>query len=158
MGDDEAVLLLELALGHLYERGAIAEGQQLAFVDDADVVVAALRRDVHPFGEVEIAFGRRWLEDVQTDGRDCRRQQSGIWLSNRAHSPDAEGRAVRPTMSLEVERLESKPWLGLADDVPVAARTEPSPEGRQHQLIGVERLRDERHPVLQLESRAGDRR
>ena len=54
VGADDTVGVLELPLRHLDERGRMAERPEFALVDDLDVVIAALRRKVHPLGEVEL--------------------------------------------------------------------------------------------------------
>ena len=46
----------------------MAERPQVAFVDDANVVVARLRRDVHPLGEVERLVENCCERDVDERG------------------------------------------------------------------------------------------
>ena len=56
--------LLSGRAGHS-ERAMVAERPELAFIDDLDVMIAALRREMHPFGKIELL--RLWLEEKKTN-------------------------------------------------------------------------------------------
>ena len=158
---------LEAPLGHLDQGGAVTEVLQPALVDQAYVVVTALRGDVRPLREVEPATRVEvvelerdpvGVEDdqslVQRELTLCRRHERGRrgldllrGLGPRCER-DLVDAACRPLLApgqdvVDAERHVTEPRQDPRRRVPHPGRAQPAAEGRQHDHGRLDRRRHE---------------
>ena len=81
----------DLALGDLDQGGAVAIRVEVAFIDDADIMVAPQRGDVRPLGQVEQVAGHAEQLRPQDAG-----QVGGLGQNHAIAFADVEGRVANP--------------------------------------------------------------
>ena len=147
VGHRRAILLDKAALGHFHQRGAVPERVQVAFVHDPHIVVAALRRRVHPLRDIQPPAAPPQQQPTQprpaSQPPDIRRVgQIGCGFGAQIGAQQATKRGRRgwlchgigPVAQANTKR---NPAPGR---VPAAARFQVAAQRRKHQLLGEKRL------------------